>query len=109
LIVSGGENIYPAEIEKVLAAHPKIAEVAVVSRADSRWGQIPVAAVVSRGELASAGDLVGWCRSKLAAFKVPQRYLAFESLPHNASGKIDRLAVRAMVERALQAAKAAEP
>jgi O-succinylbenzoic acid--CoA ligase len=109
LIVSGGENIYPAEVEKVLAAHPKIAEVAVVSRADSRWGQVPVAAVVSRGELASASDLVGWCRSKLAAFKVPQRYLAFESLPHNASGKIDRLAVRAMVERALQAAKAAEP
>jgi len=109
LIISGGENIYPAEIERVLAAHPEIVEVAVVSRSDPRWGQVPVAAVVSRGELASTGDLQLWCRSKLAAFKVPQRYLAFESLPHNATGKIDRLAVRTMVERALQAAKAVEP
>lgn len=109
LIISGGENVYPAEVERVLAAHPKIAEVAVVSRSDPRWGQVPVAAVVGRGGIGSSGDFSEWCRAKLAAFKVPQRYLFFESLPRNATGKVDRLAVRTMVERALEVGKAADP
>jgi len=100
LIVSGGENIYPAEVEGTLATHAAVAEVAVVPRDDARWGQVPIAALVLRAEVDVAAELPKWCRARLAPFKVPRQWLTFQALPRNATGKVDRLAVRAMVERA---------
>jgi len=99
LILSGGENIYPAEVEAVLAAHPAVAEVAVVGRPDPRWGQVAVAVVVPR-QGASLGDLPGlraWARARLAAFKVPAEVLPARELPRTAAGKVDRGAVQAAV------------
>ena len=109
LIISGGENVYPAEVERVLAEHPNVADIAVVSRGDSQWGQVPVAAVVPRGERPMTADLARWSRSRLAPYKVPTRWLVFQALPRSATGKIDRLAVREMIERALEEEIATEP
>ncbi len=109
LLISGGENVYPAEVERALAAHPNVAEVAVVAREDARWGQVPVAAIVVRGDNPPPGDLEGWCRDRLAAFKVPKRCLLFDSLPRNATGKVDRSAVREMVERELRSEGVGQP
>jgi O-succinylbenzoic acid--CoA ligase len=95
LIVSGGENVYPAELERVLAEHPEVREVAVTASPDKTWGQVPVAVVVWRG--APAGDAVtSWCRSRLAGFKLPRRFISAETLPRNANGKVDRAQLRAL-------------
>ena len=96
LILSGGENVYPAEVEAVLSAHPGVAEVAVVGRPDSRWGQVPVAVVVPR-PAAALDDLRAWARARLAAFKVPAEVVPATALPRTAAGKVDRAAVQAAV------------
>jgi len=98
LILSGGENVYPAEVEAVLATHPGVAEVAVVGRPDARWGQVPVAVVVPRPG-ATLEDLRPWARSRLAAFKVPAEVLRASALPRTAAGKVDRAAVVTAVTR----------
>jgi O-succinylbenzoic acid--CoA ligase len=94
LIVRGGENLYPAEIETVIAAHPSVQEVAVVGVADARWGEVPVAFVVLRSGNALPGDLDAWCRRSLAGFKVPVRFLPLDTLPRNAMGKVERTVLR---------------
>lgn len=94
LIVRGGENLYPVEIETVIASHPAVQEVAVVGVEDARWGEVPVAFVVLRpGQLLPA-ELDGWCRRSLAGFKVPARFLVLEALPRNAMGKVERPVLR---------------
>jgi O-succinylbenzoic acid--CoA ligase len=94
LIVRGGENLYPIEIETVLAAHPAVQEVSVVGVSDARWGEVPVAFVVLRSGHALPGDLDGWCRRSLAGFKVPARFIPIEALPRNAMGKVERTVLR---------------
>src|SRR5574337_805716 len=91
LIKSGGENIYPAEIERVLLAHPAVADGAVVRRPDARWGEVPVAFVALRSALPD-GELDAWCRERLAHYKVPQefRIVELEALPRSSTGKIQR-------------------
>ncbi len=98
LIVRGGENIYPAELEAVLAAHPAVREAAVVGVPDERWGEVPVAFVATRDGAPVPEALGAWCRESLAGFKVPARFLGIEALPRNAMGKIERTVLR---ERAL--------
>ena len=95
LILSGGENVYPAEVEAVLAEHPAVSEVAVVARPDARWGQVPVALVVGRRTLAD-GELQSWARARLAAFKVPAAVQPVDRLPRTAAGKVDRAAAQAL-------------
>lgn len=95
LILSGGENVYPAEVEAVLAAHPALVEVAVVARPDPLWGQVPVAVVVLR-EGETPGDLRAWARGRLAGFKVPAEVVTATALPRTAAGKVDRAAVAAL-------------
>jgi O-succinylbenzoic acid--CoA ligase len=91
LIVSGGENVYPAEIEAVLQSHPAVAEAGVWGVDDVRWGQVPVAAVVLREGLATTPDLLlAYCRERLAAYKAPSRVEIREALPRNAAGKLVR-------------------
>jgi O-succinylbenzoic acid--CoA ligase len=94
LIVRGGENLYPVEIETVLAAHPAVQEVAVAGLEDARWGEVPVAFVVLRPGHALPEELDGWCRRSLAGFKVPARFLVLEALPRNAMGKVERAVLR---------------
>lgn len=95
LIVCGGENVYPAEVEAVLNTHPAIGESAVVGIADARWGEVPVAVLVLK-QLPFEGDeaLRNWCRERLATFKVPHRFAVVLELPRNAIGKIERFSLK---------------
>jgi len=91
LIISGGFNIYPREIEEVLADHPAVAEVAVAGRADRLKGEVPVAFVVARTEPpVGAAELVDYCAARLASFKVPRDVQFLEALPRNAMGKVEK-------------------
>jgi O-succinylbenzoic acid--CoA ligase len=94
LIVRGGENIYPAEIEAVLANHPAVQESAVVGVPDKHWGEVPVAFVVPRPGHELPEDLDDWCRASLARFKLPKRFERIEALPRNAMGKVERPLLR---------------
>jgi len=89
MIVSGGENIYPAEIDNVLQHHPAILDVAVVGAPHPKWGETPHAHVVLRaGEAVSEADLIAFARERLAAYKCPTAVIFTDNLPRNASGKI---------------------
>jgi fatty-acyl-CoA synthase len=89
MIVSGGENIYPAEVERVLLEHAAIAEAAVIGVADPRWQEVPMAFVVLRSEMqATAEQLRAFLLSQLARFKVPREFIFVEGLPRNALGKV---------------------
>jgi fatty-acyl-CoA synthase len=92
LIKSGGENIYPAEIERVLLQDARVIEAAVVRKKDTKWGEIPIAFVARRDEGLSKTDLVERCRSELARYKLPKDviFITQEEFPRSASGKILR-------------------
>ncbi|MBJ6762651.1 o-succinylbenzoate--CoA ligase [Myxococcaceae bacterium JPH2] len=101
LVVRGGENIYPAEIEAVLANHPSVLESAVVGVPEPRWGEVPVAFVVTRAgsSAPTAGELEVWCRQSLAGFKVPARFIFIAELPRNAMSKVERGVLRQQATR----------
>jgi len=90
MIIRGGENVYPNEIESVLAEHPLVAAVAVVGLPDERWGEIVAAAVVVRGGDPDESQLRDWCRARLASYKVPERFAFLVELPTNATGKVEK-------------------
>jgi fatty-acyl-CoA synthase len=95
MIVSGGENIYPAEIERVLLEHPAVAEAAVIGVPDARWQEVPFAIVVPRaGASATADELRGYLLSQLARFKVPRELVFATELPRNALGKTQHFRLR---------------
>ncbi len=97
LIVSGGENVYPAEVEQAIRQHPVVEDVCVVGLDDAEWGQSVAAAVVVREfEQVSEGELLAFARERLAGYKLPRRILFVESLPQTASGKVSRAAVKAL-------------
>ncbi|MBA4181809.1 MAG: o-succinylbenzoate--CoA ligase [Anaerolinea sp.] len=95
LIVSGGENVYPAEVEAVLLQHPLILAAAVVGLPDERWGQVVAAAVVVRPGF-DAGEATVWLRERVAGYKVPRRFVTVDTLPATASGKVQRHLARTM-------------
>jgi O-succinylbenzoic acid--CoA ligase len=91
LIISGGENVYPAEIEAVLAGHPDIAEAGVAGVPDRRWGKVPVAFVRPKpGARLAEEDVRRYCAERLARYKQPARVLFVDELPRNAAGKLVR-------------------
>jgi acyl-CoA synthetase (AMP-forming)/AMP-acid ligase II len=94
-IIRGGENVYPLEIERVLESHPQVAEAAVVGFRDRRLGERIAAFVVVRADADTPSDetLVGWCRDRMAHFKVPERWQRVDALPRNAAGKLLRRAL----------------
>ncbi|MBB1095427.1 o-succinylbenzoate--CoA ligase [Limosilactobacillus agrestis] len=93
MLISGGENIFPQEVEQVYQRYPRINEVAVVGQNDPVWGQVPVAFVVSDHRL-STTKLMNYGYEHLARYKVPQHYIFVSELPKNASGKIQRFILR---------------
>jgi fatty-acyl-CoA synthase len=89
MLVSGGENIYPAELESVLADCPQIAESTVVSLPDEHWGEVPVAVIVCKpGAPLDAADVLALFEGRLARFKFPKRVVFTETLPRTALGKV---------------------
>ena len=89
MIISGGENIYPAEVENALSGHPAVQEVAVIGVPHARWGETPKAVVVLRpGQQAQAQELIAYTRERLAHYKCPTALVFAETLPRNASGKL---------------------
>jgi acyl-CoA synthetase (AMP-forming)/AMP-acid ligase II len=89
MIVSGGENIYPAEVESALYGHPKVADVAVIGVPDERWGESVKAIIVTKpGEALTPAEVIDFARSKIAGYKVPRSVDFIEALPRNPSGKI---------------------
>lgn len=102
LIVSGGENVYPSEVEQVLSGHPAIREVAVVGLPDAKWSQRVVAAVVPQpGVSPEAGSLIDWTRQRLANYKRPRKivFLESEQMPRNATGKVSHRRLRDMLDK----------
>lgn len=97
LLVSGGENVVPAEVEAAIEAHPAIAEAGVVGRPDATWGAVPVAAVVLRPGAPTPGsaELRAFCRARLAPYKVPATFVVVAALPRTVSGKLRRTELRA--------------
>ncbi len=96
MVVSGGENIYPSEIENVLLRHPAIADAAVIGIPDDKFGEAPLAILVLRdGEKLEAEEIITFCRSKLGGYKVPRQFTFVEDLPRNASGKVLKKVLRA--------------
>ena len=95
LIISGGENIHPAEIEQLVAAMPGVAACAVVGLADERWGEVPVLVVVRQpGQSVDAADILAALAQRLARFKLPRRVVFMASLPTTALGKVARAELR---------------
>ncbi len=89
MVISGGENVYPAELENVLHEHPAVAEAAVVGVPDERWGEACLAFVVlAAGEVAGEDELLAFCRERLAKYKVPREVRFVELLPRNALNKV---------------------
>lgn len=99
LIISGGENIYPAEIESVLLAHPDVAEAGVTGIEDTKWGQVPVAFIVLRNaKKVEEDELRQFCLQRLAKYKVPKAFYFSEKLPRNAAKKLLRRNLRKMLK-----------
>jgi fatty-acyl-CoA synthase/long-chain acyl-CoA synthetase len=96
MIISGGENVYCAEVEDVLAAHPKVGEVALIGVPDERYGEAPLAVVASRdpADPPTAEELSAWCRERLARYKNPREYSIVGALPRNPSGKVLKTTLR---------------
>lgn len=96
VIVTGGENVHPSEVESALLEHPSVREACVVGVDDERWGQVVAAAVVVKGSVGEV-DLDGFLRSRLAGFRVPRRWRFVDELPTRGVGKVDRKGVRNLI------------
>jgi fatty-acyl-CoA synthase len=103
MIISGGENIYPSEVEGVLGAHPKVKDVAVIGMLHEKWGEAVHAVIVLHEQAQSSeSEILDWCRGRIAGYKRPQsiHFLADAQMPRTATGKIlhrvlrDRLTAR---------------
>ncbi|MTI38400.1 AMP-binding protein, partial [Fulvivirga lutimaris] len=96
MFISGGENVYPAEVERILATASGIKEVAVIGVPDEKWGEVGKAFLVVNQKIDSQ-SLADYCCSKLAKFKIPKHYAVVDELPKNDSGKIDRKALKQLL------------
>jgi fatty-acyl-CoA synthase len=100
MFISGGENIYPAEVEACLAEHLAVSEVAVIGSADERWGEVGVAFVVRRaGAQVDERSLIEHCEARIARYKVPRRFVFLECLPRTATGKVQKETLRLAAAR----------
>jgi acyl-CoA synthetase (AMP-forming)/AMP-acid ligase II len=94
VIITGGENIYPVEVEEVLHLHSKIYDAAVIGTADERMGEIPIAIICTKpGEELSIEELMNFCKERLPKFKIPKKFI-FDEVPRNPTGKIEKQKLR---------------
>lgn len=101
MIISGGENVYPIEVEQVLHDHPAVRDAAVLGLPHEKWGEVPVAVVVREVDRPIAvEEIVDWCRQHLAGFKVPKQVEFVSELPRNATGKVLKTELRARYDGA---------
>ncbi|HEX4225936.1 MAG TPA: long-chain fatty acid--CoA ligase, partial [Pseudonocardiaceae bacterium] len=96
MIISGGENIYCAEVEAAIDAHPKVAEVAVIGVPHEKWGQTPLAVVTATdpADPPAEQEIIEHCRVLLASYKKPTSVVLIDAMPRTASGKIQKFALR---------------
>jgi len=95
MIISGGSNIYPAEIETVMINHPDIEEVAVIGVPDDKWGESVKAVIrLKKGATATEKDIIEWCRGKMAGYRVPRSVDFVSDYPRTAAGKVQKKALR---------------
>jgi long-chain acyl-CoA synthetase len=94
VIISGGSNIYPREVEEVLLRHPAVSEVSVIGQSDAEWGEIVIAFIVARGPAPDTAELDALCLDNIARFKRPKRYLMVDALPKNSTGKVLKTVLR---------------
>lgn len=101
LIKSGGENIYPAEIEQLLLASPRITDAAVVKRPDARWGEVPVAFVARADDSLTSDEVLALCRGRIAGYKLPRevRFIRMEDMPRSTTGKVMRHELEALLNK----------
>ena len=105
VIISGGSNVYPREVEEVLALHPEVFEVCVVGEADAEWGESVVAFVVARGDsLLDERALTAWFLERMASFKKPKKYVFLAELPKNSYGKVLKTELRHWLKEAASTA-----
>lgn len=97
LIISGGENIYPAEIEGVLTSHPSIMDAGIIGQKDEKWGEVPAAFIVPKTPVTER-ELLEFCRERLAKYKIPKHFYFIDEIPRNASKKILRRELRTRIE-----------
>ena len=100
MIISGGENIYPSEVENLLGGHPKVRDVAVIGRPDDKWGEAVHAVIVLRdGASATEAELMAWSASRLAGYKRPKSFsfIADADMPRTATGKILHRVLKARI------------
>ena len=98
MIISGGENIYPAEVESALYKHPKISQAAVIGTPDEKWGEIVTAYIIKKeGAEVTEDEIKGFCRKEIAGYKVPKKVVFIDSLPMSASGKVLKYKLRDMI------------
>jgi len=98
MYISGGENVYPAEVEKVLITHPTVLEAAVIGIADPRWGETGVAFLIARpGQVPDPAELNFWLRERLASYKVPKTFLTVADFPRTAAGKVRKPELRKLL------------
>jgi fatty-acyl-CoA synthase len=96
MIISGGENVYPAEVESAIYGHPDVADVAVIGVPDDTWGEAVKAVCVPKpGHTVDADSIIAWARERIAGFKVPKSVDIVDELPRNPTGKILRRSLRA--------------
>ena len=100
MIISGGENIYCAEVENAVAGHPKVADVALIGVPDEKWGETPLAVIIPRdpADPPTLEELTDWCNERLARYKRPKHLAIVESLPRNPSGKVLKNQLRLELE-----------
>ncbi len=94
MIISGGENVYPAEVEGVMMSHPEVVEAAVIGVSSEKWGEAALAVVVRRNDALTAADVMEYCRTRLAGYKRPQVVEFVDEIPRNPSGKILKRVLR---------------
>ena len=93
MIISGGENIYPAEIEKVIAAMPEVGQVAVIGAPDTKWGEVPMAVIVPNDKGLDEKAVIDYCNGKIARYKMPKAVTFVDALPMTATGKVQKRAL----------------
>jgi acyl-CoA synthetase (AMP-forming)/AMP-acid ligase II len=104
MLISGGENIYPAEVENMLLGHPAVADAAVIGLPSPKWGEVPLAVVVAKkGATLEAAELLAWCKGRLAGFKLPKAAVLVAEIPRNPSGKILKRVLREQFKDSVRA------